>query len=150
MGNNLLTTFEKIPQKKKSFHPNENYWKSDLYQQQIGFDCMHCQHAVTSMIALSAVNNRNHCPYCLWSKHVDHFQAGDRLSACKMPMQPIGLTFKLQRNKYGNQLGELMVIHQCSGCQSLSINRIAADDDNQRWWLYWMPRSQWMLNSSPG
>jgi hypothetical protein len=45
-------------------------------------------------------------------------------------MKPIGLTMKKSRNKYRLEArGELMLIHECTGCQSLSINRIAADDD---------------------
>jgi hypothetical protein len=78
---------------------------------------------------LSGVNNRNHCPYCLWSCHLDLFAAGDRLSACKAPMKPIGLTRKRNRNKYQREpRGELMLIHECVDCKTLSINRIAADD----------------------
>lgn len=69
--------------------------------------------------------NRNHCPFCLWSKHVDN-QTGDRLADCHGNMQPIGLTFKHQG--YGRQ-GEIMLIHECRRCHKLSINRIAADDD---------------------
>ena len=42
-------------------------------------------------------------------------------------MKPVGLTFK--QEGYGRQ-GELMLIHQCAVCDQLSINRIAADDDN--------------------
>jgi len=45
-------------------------------------------------------------------------------------MRPIGLTMKRSRNKYQiKSQGELMLIHQCTDCGSLSINRIAADDD---------------------
>jgi hypothetical protein len=45
-------------------------------------------------------------------------------------MRPIGLTLKLGRNKYRRESdGELMLIHQCVDCGTLSINRIAADDD---------------------
>jgi hypothetical protein len=54
--------------------------------------------------------------------------AGDRLSACKSPMKPIGLTVKSTNKKYGSGQGELMLIHQCTECDTLSINRIAADD----------------------
>src|SRR5512138_1057286 len=94
------------------------------------FRCAHCHAPVSSAHVLSGVNNRNHCPYCLWSCHLDLFAAGDRLSACKAPMQPIGLTMKRGRNKYRLEArGELMLIHRCSACQILSINRIAADDD---------------------
>jgi hypothetical protein len=79
---------------------------------------------------LSGVNNRNHCPYCLWSCHLDLYAAGDRLSACKGQMKPIGLALKTGRNKYRRESGgELMLIHQCVDCGTLSINRIAADDD---------------------
>jgi hypothetical protein len=82
------------------------------------------------MQMLSGVNNRNHCPYCLWSCHLDLYSAGDRLSACKGQMKPIGLTMKKSRNKYRlDSRGELMLIHECMECSTLSINRIAADDD---------------------
>jgi hypothetical protein len=34
------------------------------------------------------------------------------------------------RNRYRpGQRGELMLIHECTECKALSINRIAADDD---------------------
>jgi len=99
------------------------------------FRCAHCHAIVSSAHLLSAVNNRNHCPYCLWSCHLDLFAAGDRLSACKAPMKPVGLTMKKGRNKYQHlenhrPRGELMLIHECTDCQTFSINRIAADDDS--------------------
>ena len=96
------------------------------------FHCAHCHALVSSAHLLSGVNNRNHCPYCLWSCHLDLFAAGDRLSACKAPMKPIGLTMKPGRNKYQRAArGELMLIHECIECKTLSINRIAADDDSE-------------------
>ena len=94
------------------------------------FKCGHCHVLVSSAHFLSGVNNRNHCPYCLWSCHLDLYAAGDRLSACKGQMKPIGLTLKMDRNKYRHESGgELMLIHQCMDCGTLSINRIAADDE---------------------
>jgi len=55
------------------------------------------------------------------------------MSACKAIMQPIGLTVKRSHNKYGLETyGELMLIHRCSECGKLSINRIAADDQIER------------------
>jgi len=75
------------------------------------------------------VQNRNHCPYCLWSRHLDWRIAGDRLAGCRAAMQPIGLTIKRSRNKYaGAHNGELMLIHRCTICAKVAINRIAADD----------------------
>jgi hypothetical protein len=93
------------------------------------FRCKHCRQYVSTDPILSGVNNRNHCPYCLYSRHMDHYEAGDRLSACKAEMRPAGLTLKRANKKYGKQQGELMIVHQCVECGSVSANRIAADDD---------------------
>ena len=95
------------------------------------FTCKHCGHYVSAWTAVSGVVNRNHCPWCLHSRHVDLFEAGDRLCACKALMEPVGLTFKRTRDKYaGGGQGELMLVHRCVQCGDLSLNRIAADDDN--------------------
>ena len=97
------------------------------------FKCHYCQAHVFTQPILAGVNNRNHCPYCLRSRHLDLLKAGDRLSACKAIMEPIGLTMKQRQKKYGNGItGELMLIHRCSGCGKLSINRVAADDLTER------------------
>jgi len=96
------------------------------------FTCMHCRYPVSAGYVVAGVNNRNHCPYCLWSRHLDWRKAGDRLSACKAGMKPIGLTVKKTRKKYGRvQHGELMLVHRCTECGKIAINRIAADDDSQ-------------------
>lgn len=91
------------------------------------FTCLYCGQHVSGNFYLSGVRSRNHCLYCLHSRHVDLHRAGDRLAACKGKMRPIGLTFKRSRNKY-RESGELMLIHLCQGCGRISINRIAADD----------------------
>jgi hypothetical protein len=93
------------------------------------FRCKHCRQFVSTNPMLSGVNNRNHCPYCLHSRHMDLYEAGDRLSACKAEMRPVGLTIKRTNKKYGKQQGELMLIHLCVDCGSISANRLAADDD---------------------
>ncbi len=105
-----------------------------LYRSQAvdGFTCKHCGWFVSSITAVSGVVNRNHCPYCLWSRHLDLFEAGDRLCACKALMRPVGLALKKTRKKYGRAgLGELMLVHQCTDCGGVSLNRLAADDDPQ-------------------
>jgi predicted RNA-binding Zn-ribbon protein involved in translation (DUF1610 family) len=97
------------------------------------FTCKHCGQFVSARTAISGVVNRNHCPYCLHSRHGDLFEAGDRLCACKGLMAPVGLTVKRSRDKYANDAqGELMLVHRCKECGDLSINRIAADDDPVR------------------
>lgn len=99
-------------------------------EKNMDFRCVQCKASVSTAHVVCGVNNRNHCPHCLWSKHVDLYKPGDRLAECRSRMQPIGLTIKHTFKKYhGEEQGELMLIHRCTGCGKLSINRIAADDD---------------------
>jgi DNA-directed RNA polymerase subunit RPC12/RpoP len=94
------------------------------------FVCMNCHNFVSAEAALSGVQNRNHCPYCLSSRHLDLYESGDRLSACKATMRPVALTLKRTSKRYANaHQGELMLVHVCDECGKPSINRIAADDD---------------------
>lgn len=95
-----------------------------------GFFCEHCTQWVPIYTAMGT-HHRNHCPFCLWSKHVDGSRPGDRISPCQLPMEPVGLTFKHEGyDKYGKKReGEIMVIHACTGCDAVIINRIAADDE---------------------
>lgn len=48
----------------------------------------------------------NHCPNCLFSKHVDVYP-GDRASTCHGLMEPIGID---QKN------GEIRIVHRCLKC----------------------------------
>jgi hypothetical protein len=60
-------------------------------------------------------------------------------------MEPLGLTLKRGKNKYGGgRDGELMLIHRC-GCGAVVINRIAGDD-HQRSLIECFERS-WALDS---
>jgi hypothetical protein len=109
-----------------------------------GFVCLYCRNIVSAEQALTGGHNRNHCPYCLSSRHLDLYQAGDRLSACRGRMQAIGLTLKHRPSKYAaEKQGELMLIHQCEECGKVSINRIAADDDDEAI-VAVFEASQWM------
>jgi hypothetical protein len=91
-----------------------------------GFRCSHCKRWVV-INTYMGTKNRNHCNLCLWSKHVDESK-GDRRSECGSGMKPVGLTFK--HEGIGRQ-GELMLVHNCMGCDRVSINRLAADDNEQ-------------------
>ena len=95
-----------------------------------GFICINCGKWVP-INPYKKTLNRNHCPHCLWSKHVDSAIAGDRMSVCNTGMRPIGLTFKNSRtDKWGGEVqNELMLIHECVRCKKISINRILTDDD---------------------
>ena len=96
------------------------------------FHCKNCGALVLRATFISGVLNRNHCPYCLASRHVDWKRAGDRMSACKGIMRPVGLTLKRKQNKYAADSGELMIIHVCDECGQVSANRIAADDSAEK------------------
>jgi len=93
------------------------------------FICEHCRKKVFSSVSIGT-KHRNHCPFCLYSKHVDLKKSGDRKSKCQGLMKPIGLTLKKEgKDRYGkNKEGEIMIIHQCLKCQKISLNRIARDD----------------------
>lgn len=97
-----------------------------------GFRCCNCGQWVP-FSGFIGTAHRNHCPFCLRSKHVDLKKPGDRKSSCRAGMEPIGLTFKHEGvDKYGKlRQGELMLIHECTGCGKISINRIAADDNSE-------------------
>lgn len=92
-----------------------------------GFRCSHCKQFVVINDIMGTVN-RNHCNWCLWSKHVD-VTKGDRRATCNGGMEPIGLTFK---HEGFNRIGEIMLIHLCLLCQKISINRVARDDPEHK------------------
>jgi hypothetical protein len=64
--------------------------------------------------------HRNHCPSCLWSRHVDD-KPGDRAAQCGAAMEPLAITVR------GD--GEWVVVHRCTGCDELHLNRSAGDDN---------------------
>jgi hypothetical protein len=103
-------------------------WERLIQLTRDGFVCTQCHTFVSCTTFLSGVVNRNHCPYCLWSRHLDLIKAGDRLAACKGKMKPVALTLKKSYKKYGEPAGEIMLVHLCNDCGKISINRIAADD----------------------
>ena len=61
----------------------------------------------------------NHCPHCLYSKHVD-INPGDRLESCGGLMEPID--FELKDGKY-------VLVHRCQKCGFERRNKVC-DEDN--------------------
>lgn len=90
-----------------------------LAPQDQSFTCVHCKRFVGPLP--SGGHNRNHCPYCLYSRHVDAERSGDRASGCRGPMAPIGA---FQRPN-----GEHVLVHRCERCGFERFNRLQADDD---------------------
>lgn len=62
---------------------------------------------------------RDHCPHCLYSKHVD-INPGDRQNNCKGLLEPI------QIEKFKDTY---KIVYQCKSCHQLHKN-IMANDDN--------------------
>jgi len=126
--------FEKIRHKSKRKRDQDEivlHPKSPKHGER-SFRCIHCKQLVLTNREASGVNNRNHCPYCLTSRHVDLHKPGDRRSTCRSKMVAVGVTLKRTYKKYnGLRQGESMLIHRCAGCGKISINRNAGDDNAQ-------------------
>jgi len=82
------------------------------------FKCGHCRAFVGPTI--SGGKHRNHCPLCLYSRHVDLGHPGDRRCECRSLMEPIGIC---------TRRGEELIVHRCLGCGAERVCRIAADDN---------------------
>lgn len=84
------------------------------------FTCTHCRWAVPARAF--GTKHRNHCPRCLWSRHVDD-RPGDRAACCDARMEPIAIEVR--------DRGEWAILHRCTACGCLKANRIAGDDDER-------------------
>jgi hypothetical protein len=83
------------------------------------FRCRHCRNLIGALP--SGGRHRNHCPLCLYSRHVDAKAMGDRASSCGSSMAPIA--------SFVRPNGEHAIVHRCLGCGVERHNRIAADDN---------------------
>ncbi len=87
------------------------------------FTCENCKQKVSKHPSGSA---RNHCPFCLYSKHLDLDFPGDRLSTCYGKMKPV---WKDQKKNKG-----WMISHECQTCHKKILNKVAEDDDMSVFW----------------
>jgi len=78
-----------------------------------GFVCENCGREV---LPVNDGSYRNHCPFCLYSKHIDIIP-GDRAGRCGGLMRPVGLIYKSGK---GFQL-----VHRCLKCGEEKVNRVA-------------------------
>src|SRR3954454_14876066 len=65
--------------------------------------------------------HRNHCPTCLWSRHLDDRTPGDRSADCGAAMEPNAISVR------GD--GEWILVHRCTACGQIHLNRSAGDDN---------------------
>lgn len=82
------------------------------------FSCANCGKEIHPDGAGS--NHRNHCPYCLYSLHVDE-EPGDRKASCHGKMEPIAVVSR--------EDGDWSILHRCNRCGKLNLNRVLADDN---------------------
>lgn len=86
---------------------NKRFLKNDS-----GFVCRNCGKEVSPL----GYTSRNHCPFCLYSLHLD-VNPGDRNSDCGGLMEPI---FALPDPKKG-----YIIVHKCKKCGELRRNKAA-------------------------
>jgi hypothetical protein len=82
-------------------------------RRQEDFVCCHCGCSV------QGTGYTNHCPRCLWSRHVD-INPGDRAATCLGMMEPIGVELSQ---------GDYVLHHRCLICGLKKRNKLAKNDD---------------------
>lgn len=74
-----------------------------------------CEHCGTRVVGNGYTN---HCPECLYSKHVD-VMPGDRLAECQGIMVPLRIEVRE---------GHERIVHQCVVCGHQKINKTNKED----------------------
>ena len=80
------------------------------------FVCENCGKKVTKL----GYSCRNHCPYCLYSKHVDK-NPGDREETCHGLLRPIGVEINSKKG--------YVIVFKCIKCGAIRKNKVAEDDN---------------------
>ena len=93
--------------------------RGERRDRRLTFRCGHCGLDVSTRAVGTA--HRNHCPNCLWSRHLDDDRPGDRDAECGSLMEPIAISVR------GD--GEWILVHRCGGCDELHLNRSSGDDN---------------------
>ena len=79
------------------------------------FICENCGQLVNPL----GYTARDHCPHCLYSKHVD-IMPGDRQNTCKGLLKPIGIEKFKDTYK---------ILYKCTSCNEPHKNIMAKDDN---------------------
>lgn len=64
----------------------------------------------------------DHCPNCLYSKHVD-FYPGDRKADCGGLMEPIGVRHKNEK---------WQILYRCQKCKYKRVNQVDPQDNQEK------------------
>lgn len=81
------------------------------------FICENCGKKVDKL----GYTSRDHCPYCLCSKHVDCLP-GDRMESCHGILKPMQVELDSKKG--------YVIVYKCSKCGAIRKNK-AAEDDNK-------------------
>lgn len=79
------------------------------------FICENCGKKVPKL----GYSCRNHCPHCLFSKHVD-INPGDRAESCHGKLEPIGIEINSKKG--------YVIVFKCQKCGAIRKNKAAEDD----------------------
>ncbi|MBU0731263.1 RNHCP domain-containing protein [Patescibacteria group bacterium] len=91
--------------------------KEKKFQRKVeDFVCENCGHKIKGS------GFTNHCPSCLYSKHVD-INPGDRASDCGGLMEPIALEGAIDKEK---------ILFRCQKCGHLKRNKLQKGDNKQK------------------
>lgn len=91
-----------------------------------GNDAFTCLVCGCDVLPLAAGGFRNHCPECLWSRHVDRVP-GDRAESCGGLERPVAIE--------GGEGAGWFVVHVCESCGERRRSITAEKDPRQpdRW-----------------
>lgn len=80
------------------------------------FVCEHCGAEVKGS------GFTNHCPKCLWSKHVD-VDPGDRAASCGGLMEPVVVE---------GASPDYVILHRCVSCGHEKRNKVSSEDSFEK------------------
>jgi len=80
------------------------------------FECENCG------LKIKGDGYTNHCPNCLWSKHVD-INPGDRESNCLGMMEPISAIYKS---------GKIVIRQKCIKCKTIKNIKSSSKDNKDQ------------------
>ena len=80
------------------------------------FVCENCGKKVLKL----GYTSRDHCPHCLYSKHVDNMP-WDREAECRGLLKPVQVELDSKKG--------YVIIYKCEKCGAIRKNKAAVDDD---------------------
>ena len=80
-----------------------------------------CENCGADVPKTAQTTPRDHCPACLWSKHID-INPGDRKNPCKGMLKPVGAKVHAKK-KY-------IIVYECEKCGKRVQAKAILNDEN--------------------